>query len=358
MNGRIETRPSVGRIVFSSIVALIVGALHPFLMIYQVMLPMTIPCISTMVAVALYASAGLIPVVLLAVAALAVSVLGLGPALTVASLPLFAVPAVVVIAGVRKLQPFFRQLRTGMVACVAGVVASVLLAAMFYGTDMMAAMMAKLESIFEVMMPEIWKFYGPTLAASGVEVSYEEFASTFYTVLKVMQQYYVLYLPANLLTGAALTGMIAPLWGNWISARRGNVTAESFKGLHEWFLPSNMTFGILMTLAAGFALSLTSVRGAQTTWHAVSQLAELAFGVQALAANDRRMKENGSTRGRRTFMAVILALFAWIFRLPLLGVTLSAILAVPGCASALFGRRGALRSWVNRNRDDMNGGNG
>lgn len=355
MNARNENRPSVGRMIFSCIAALILGVLHPFLTVYQVMMPMALPCVGTMTAVALYASAGLPPVILLALAGTAVSWLGLGTSLTVVWMPLCILPAVVAIVQLRGVRPFFIQLRRVLIACLGGTAASVLLAALFFGADIVSAMMTQLEAIFESIMPEIWKVYGPTLATSGVELTYEEFASTYFSMLKVMQQYYQLYLPANLLTGAALTGTISVLWGNWISARRGRATAQSFLGLHEWFMPSNMTYGVLMTLAAAFVLKLTPIQGSQTAWMAVEQLAELAFGFQALASNDRRMKERGSSRRRRTVMAVLVILCAWIFHLALLGVSLAAILAVMGCASALFGRKGALRAWLDKNQNHFNG---
>lgn len=349
MNGRNENRPSVGRMIFSCIAALILGVLHPFLTVYQVMMPMALPCVAAMSAIALYASAGMLPVILLAVAAIAVSWLGLGTALTAVWLPLCAVPTIVAIAQLRGTKPFFIQLRRVLIAGLGGVAASVLLAALFFGADVISAMMTQLEAMFESIMPEIWKVYGSTLADSGIEMTYEEFASTYFSMLKVMQQYYQLYLPANLLTGAALTSVLSVLWGNWIAARRGHATAQSFLGLHEWFMPANMTYGALMTLAAAFVLKLTSLRGAQTAWFAVAQLSELAFGFQALASNDRRMKERGSSRRRRTLMATLVILCVWIFRLSLLDVSFSTILAVLGGASALFGRKGALRAWLDKN---------
>ena len=77
--------------------------------------------------------------------------------------------------------------------------------------------------------------------------------------------------------------------------------------------------------------------------------------IQALAAIDRRLKAQGSGRGRRTAMTVLMIVAGmlsgeWFFGLDLFG-----IVALAGCASALFGRRGAARPIVEKIKKNLDG---
>ena len=350
-----KPRPSVGKIILGIVLALAVGAAFPFLTVYQVMLPLALPGVATMISVALAASIGWGSAALLWVVGLAISLLGLGPELTAAIVPMSCLPAVVMILGIRRQKPFFAQLRTALAACLGGAVLAVSVAAAFYGGDMIQRLMELLQSALETLLPEMWKGYKGILQTAGVSMTYDEFASTFYSTLKVMQLYYETYLPANLLTGAVWTATISTLWGNWLAARRGMATSASFAGLHEWKLPANLTWGILMTLAAAFALQFTSLPGADAAWVAVEHLAMAAFTLQALGANDRRLKSGGATVSRRAGSVVLLILLGGIVAPLVLGLSMMTLLGIVGAFSALFGRYGALRPWIDKHKNDMNG---
>ena len=185
--------------------------------------------------------------------------------------------------------------------------------------------------------------------------TYEEFTALFYSMLRLVKIYYETYLAADLLSGAIWTAALSTLWGNWLAARRGMATKESFAGLHEWRLPANLTWGILMTLAAAFVLKYTSVPGVGAAWAAVEKLSMTAFTLQALGANDRRLKSGGASVSRRVTSVVLLMVLGGVAVPMVLGWSVTTLLGVIGAVSAVFGRYGALRPWIDKHKNDMNG---
>lgn len=352
MNRFEGVKPSTGRIIGCSILALIIGVASIYLSIFQVLMPMPSVSLIMLLSVAFYAWAGWIPAgILLGLStALAVLLSGLPG---VVMLLLGQVPALAVILEMRKRTPFFRQLLRAIVICLGLTVAAVALTAIMMGSDIIAAFMEQVKMIFETQKDSIWQMWQTMFQDVKLNITQEEFFEMYYSAFNMIQTYYQYNLLANLLTGASISAMVSVLWGNWLLARRGEATPDSFRGLCDWYLPANMTFGLLLVLAVSFILAQTSVSGAQTVWVVIEALAQLAFMVQGLAALDRRMKANGSSRGRRTGMFVLLllggALVGRIFGL----LTIYEILAFAGCASALFGRKGAAKPWIDKIKKDM-----
>jgi len=350
LNQYYDLRPSKGKVVVNSMLAAIIGLIYPLLLMCRLFFPVLMPCVSSIFVVALSAAAGIVPAIAFGAAMLISCAVGFGPVIGIAALPVCAVPVVMTILGIRKKFPFFRQMSRAIVANIVGTVLSVAIAAAVFGTDMIATLMREMQSMFEQMMPMLWEAQGSLFESAGIQITYDQFASMQFDALKVLQQYYETYLPGNLLTGAAITAVISVLWGNWLSARRGEATSDSFVGLSEWYLPSNMTYGMLMTLVVGLVISRTSIAGAQTTWVAVSSLVKFAFVVQGFAAMDRRQKAAGASRRRRVGMII---LFCTLGALTSGAVIMNFyfIVAVAGAASALFGGHGALRAWMEKNKD-------
>ena len=348
-------RPSTGKIIGCTILAVVLGILAPFALMFQVMMPMPALNIVVLLAAALSVGGGLIPAVVLGVAALVGTLVGLGPGITVLEVLMCVPSAVVMIRGVRRKEPFFRQMFHGVAVCMACVIAAVLLAGVFFGGDMIEKAVDFVRSMFEQQQDVLWASVQEMLGGSGSGVTQTDFAGVYYDALNLMEAYYEYNLLANLLTGAAMTGVVGVLWGNWLAARRGEVTPDSFRGLGEWYLPSNLTLGLLMMLLFSAVLKGTSFAGGTTVWVIVSGLARLAFVIQALAAVDRRLKAQGSARGRRTAMVVLVIVAGTLSGDWFLGLDLFGIVAIAGCASALFGRRGAARPIVDKIKKDMDG---
>jgi len=168
-----------------------------------------------------------------------------------------------------------------------------------------------------------------------------------------MQSYYESNLLANQFAGAIWTAALAVLAGNWLLARRGEATTESFKGLFEWYLPANVTKGLLMMLAVSALLLNFSIRGNVALYIIVSRIVLTAFVIQGFAANDRRMRRNGASRGRRQGAVVLLVLLEALLGNALLGLDVFALLAIAGGGSALFGSRGAARPMIDHIKEKM-----
>lgn len=353
LNQSYRPRPSAGKLIFGIIAALVFGVLHPFFVSFQAVFPL--PGLFAMLIVALYAYAGVIPAALLACIGTAMLGLGYTPALGLAALPMYVVPAVIMIAMLRRRKPFFKQLTIGLAACAIGAAATLVLLRLLFGADMIMGVFDQIREMLAQMLPLLWETYEPLYANIGTEITYEVFSERFYDALLMMQRYCEMYLPGNLIAGATLTAMLSVAWGNWILARRGEATSESFVGLAGWNLSGNMTIGLLLVLAAGLVLRKMGIAGAEMTWIVVSMLAKQAFTVQALAAFDRRMKAGGASRARRTVMIVLLLILAGLGGTMLLGMSGYGLLAVIGCASALVGRSGVLRKWIDQNKDKFGG---
>lgn len=350
MNQYSVPRTPKGKVVVCSLAAAIFGLLYPLLLMLRLFIPVLTPSFSAMIVIALYAAAGFAPVITFGAAMLVSCAVGFGPLIGIAALPVIAVPVVVTVLGIRGKLPFFRQMSRAIVANILGTVLSVTLAAVVFGTDMIASLINEMQAIFEQMMPMLWEAQGSLFESAGIQITYDEFASMQFDALKVLQQYYETYLPGNLLTGAAITAVISVLWGNWLSARRGAATTDSFIGLCDWYLPSNMTFGMLMTLVVALVISRTAIAGAQTTWIAVSSLVEFAFVVQGFAAMDRRQKAAGASRKRRTGLIVLFCILgAMTSGAAVLNIYF--VMAIAGAGSALFGRRGAARMLIDKNKE-------
>lgn len=350
LNQSYATRPSVGKIVVATILAVVLGLLNSFLLTFQLMLPMPALSLVSVVIVALYASAGVIPAIALAVVALGSAVLTFGLPMTAIMIPMCALPPVMMILGIRAKRPFFQQVRRGLVVCIGGTAVSVLLMGVLFGGDIIGQLMDFIRQIFEESKTILWESMAQNLQAMGLSLTLEEFSSAYLETLSILQTYYEYHMLSNLLSGAVLTGVLAVFWGNWLAARRGEATADSFLGLHEWYLPANLTWGLLLTLVFAAILRALPVSGSATLQVIVGDLAQLAFMIQAFAAMDRKLKTRGASRGRRTGMVILILIAGMLFGY------LYTIAALAGCASALFGRKGAARPAIEKIKSYMDGG--
>ena len=341
MESTARYKPSARKIVFFSLIALVIGALHPILLTYQTLLLAWLPYVYVIAAALLYAGGGIIPAAIMGIAGIAGAYWSMSPAIATVTLPLTVLPAVVIVLGIRARKPFFIQLRNALIAAVAGALLAIVLAIALIGGDMVSQFMDMLRLLSDGAMPSLYEIYLPVLESRGASVTYEQFLAAYREVLATMQILYETNLAGAVLADSIVTALIAALWGNWISARHGDATAESFIGLAGWHMPSNMTIGLLLALAAGGIL-------AAIAWAAISNIASLAFCVQLFAANDRRLKAAGATRGRRTGMGILLYVLILI-------VPIAKMLApLIGAASALFGRTGAVTLWKQKHDQSDN----
>lgn len=355
MNQFSEIKLSRGKVAACSVLALVLGLLQPLALILQVMMPMPGVCIAMVAATVLYAGAGVIPATVFGLCAMLSVLLVFGWQPTLLFALLWVAPTHILIHGMHKKQPFFGQLLRGIVVAVSAAALAVIGLVLFYGQDVIARAIDQLRGTFSSQEDLFWELLQPMLQTSIDALSKDAFVEAYYEMFNMLQAYYEYYLLANLLSGTAISAMLSALWGNWMMARRGEATRESLRGLGEWFLPHNATIGILLTVIVSRLLTMTSLAGAETAWIVVSSLAALAFAVQCLAALDRRMKANGDRTGHRIAMLTLLVVCGSMMGSALLGMDLLNVLAIAGCASALFGRRGAAKPLIQKIKDNMNG---
>ena len=343
-----------GRLVGCVLLGIVVGALLPLAAVLQISMLMPVLMLGGIFAAHLKARAGWIPVAALWAAAMAVAFWFMGPTLMLILTVAALLPSLAVMAGMARKAPFFEQMQTGVAAFVGELVAAMLIAYASYGGNMVArfvdALRAEYGRMPDAALQPLVEWMN-TLVSSGevggmrsVTVNY--FRAQLSGVLDLLQQTYAQTLPGVLLSGAALSGVLAVLWGNWTMARRGMATNESFVGISGWFMPARISVGALSLWAAGLIMLYAGKDNGATIYMTIAQLVGAAFALQALSALDRRMLRAGRTLNRRRVMIGLLAAISLLLR----GV--GAMLSYVGVMSALFGSRGAVKLWMRRRQDD------
>lgn len=339
-------KPSAGRIVLCSILSLGLGLMQPLALAFQMMLPAPAISIAMIAAAVMYGSCGVIPVIVYGVAAALGTLLTYGAAISVVSLLAWLVPAIVIMLGMRRREPFFHQLTKGIAAAVITVVAAAACMAAIFGSDVIELFIDRARQNFASQQELFFQLMSPMLSA---EVTLEQFVEMYYSAFNTLQIYYEYYLVANLTSGAIVSACVATLWGNWKMAKRGMATAESYRGLSQWYLPANTTWGLLLMLAAGFVVAHMNFGAAQSAWIMVQSLCQLAFVIQFLGALARRMR-NGSGYAARTVLIALVVIMGY-------SSGMVGFMAILGCVSALFGSKGAAKPMIDKIKNNTNGEN-
>ena len=339
-------RPSAGKIVLWSILALVLGILQPLAIIFQLMLPAPSISLAMILSAVMYGSCGAVPVAVYSVtAALSCSLL-YGLPVGMVSLLLWLAPAIVIMQGIRRRGPFFAQMTKGIAAAVAVAVLAIVCMAAIFGSDLIAVFIDNARQNFASQQEMMWQLLSPVFS---VELTLEQFVEMYYTAFNTLQLYYEYYLVANLVCGAIASACLAVLWGNWKVAKRGMATAESYRGLNQWYLPANTTWGLLMMLAAGYILARFEFGAAQNAWIMVQSLCQLAFVIQFLSALERRMRR-GSGYSARVMMMVLLMIMGY-------SSGMIRTMAILGGVSALFGSKGAAKPVIEKIKNKTDGEN-
>ena len=352
MNQFSGVRPTHGKIVLSGILAAFFAFVQPWALTFQLILPMPGIGLYVIMTAILYAWCGILPVAVLTLLGSFFIMITFGMANAVILLPMTLLPAWAIMTGLRSRDAFFGQLKRVLICSLAGTSAAVVLAGIVHGQDMIASLLSVFVDFFEqnkaVLIEQVREMggFGDQLTLELFEEAYSEF-------FKSMQSYYEQYLIANQLSGAIWTSASAVLLGNWLLARRGEATSESFKGISEWHLPSGVTLGLLLMLAVSAILLNFPIRGNTALFVIVCSLNRTAFAIQGFAANDRRMRAQGASRSRRRGI-VILIVMIQLMGVQVLGIDAFTLLALAGGCSAMFGRKGSARPAIDRIKEMLN----
>ena len=157
-----------------------------------------------------------------------------------------------------------------------------------------------------------------------------------------VRQLYVTALPGRLIAGAVASGVLSTLWGSWLLARRGMATNESYIPLTRWFLPSEVTTGLMLLWLTTFLMERTGYPSGAAVQEAAFELLSLAYCVQALAAIDRFFFRQGMPdRKRRVLVMTAVALGRLI-------LMARGALFIIGLGSAMFGAHGSFKDRFNK----------
>ncbi len=347
---------SSGKRIWSVILALILGALLPVITLLQITLLLPVLMLGGVFTAYLHCYGGWPASVAFMAAGLGATVWFAGTDMMWMILAAGMLPGVLTLRGIGLKRPFFDQLRASIIFYTLGLLAAMAFARATFGSGMIARLMdglrVEIAAMPDAAFRPLVEAVNSALSMSGVQtagrVTVESYRSQISGVLDLMQQTYGRTLPGTLLSGALLSGAASTLWGNWTQARRGLATNESFAGMSRWYLPSRVTVGALALCAIGFVMARSDYSSGATVYVTVFHLSAALFGIQAVAAMDRRMLEAGRSLGRRRTLLTILVIGALLIQM------LSTFLFIVGASSALFGSHGVIRRWKQKKNDDSN----
>lgn len=238
-------------------------------------------------------------------------------------------------------RPFFEQLRIAVAAFMLGILLAVGLLYLSFGGNAIVRALEMLPQLMQESMRALpTESLNRLLAslpaefASGMTV--ESFIDNLERAIAQLAPLYQHNLPGLLFGGALITALLCtPL----LAVGRG----ADCRPFREWALSASTTGGLLLILLVSFVLSETKVQGAEVAFQAVFDIAVVAFCVQGLASFARRLHQGGKGVGMQRGLVAVLAVLAWF------GASL--YLALYGCASALFGSRGAIKQLSQKNQN-------
>lgn len=337
-------RKSFGRTLVGCVLALFLGLLSPFLLMVETMSLMPVVLIPVLLSAAMAVWFGNAAVFALNGAFLGTMYLGFGfPGFLMGMVGVLP-PIVSILLGMRRREPFFDQMERSVMLAILAMAGAVTVAFVFWGSNLIGQVIRTLEEQI-ASIPE--EFFRTVLAYSGLDASgysMTELRSLYTGILGQMEKYYVYFLPGRLLSGAALTSVLGVLWGNWLMARRGDATAQSYISLENWRLPAKVSIGALALLLVSFLMAGSGFSMGGTAFYTVYDLATLAFAIQTAASLCRRMKQGGFRPGARITLTCLIVL------LPL-ALNAGFLLCIYGVASALFGSEGLIRKAIERQKN-------
>ena len=354
MNNDQGGRPTTGRIIGATALAVALGLLLPVITLMQVMSLCPVILLGGVLTAYFYCAVGWVPTAAFVGAQLASTALLTGPAMMGMELAAAVLPGVLLIPGYQNRRPFFDQMRTALMLYFAGMVAAVFIAYASFGGNMIQRFMDVMRQQFRfipdaALAPFVDAVNAAlsgdgTRAIDGITVS--DYRASLMGVLDLMQQTYGQMLPGALLSGALVSAVLTVLWGNWRMAMKGDATARSFVGMSQWFLPAQVAVGMLILWAVSYALAQGGISSGSAVYATVHQLSCFTFLFQALASLDRRYSARGMTlKWRRVVIGISLTL-------ALISRDIATLLMILGILSALFGSHGIARKLMMRNEKD------
>ena len=343
-----------GKLVWSVVLALVVGALLPVITVLQITLLMPVLMLGGVFTVYLQCYGGWVPAGVFLAAGMVSTAWFAGTEAMWMVLAAGMAPALLTLRGIALKRPFFEQMRASLACYILGLMAAMGIAYAGFGAGMVARLRDGLRAQFALMPDAAFQplvdAVNSALGLGGMRgmglITVQIYRGQIAGILDLMQTTYAQTLPGTLLSGAMLTAMASVLWGNWTLARRGLATNDSFVGMSRWHLPGQIALGALALFAVGYVISASGYASGDTVYLTVYQLVSVLFAVQGLAAIDRRMLNASRSLNRRRAALALLIIGALTLQL------LATFLVIYGVLSALFGSKGSVRLWLEKRRDD------
>jgi len=322
---------SIGRTIIGSILGVMLGMFMPFAFLMESMVPMLL--LPVLWAIGSYIWFGATATVVFSTAYLTAMYMTFGGAgLFAGSVAVFPL-LISVLWGGKTQEAFFDQLQRGIMISILSAAGTVVIAVAFYGTDLIGRGMDALRTQIQAIPDDIFSMVMAYSGLSTEEISVSDFRTLYEQVLTIIEENMNFHLPGRFLAGTTITAILGVLWFNWLLAKRGLVTVQSFVPIRDWHLPKHITIGAVAAVAISFVFVGTNQSIAATIFYTVYDLACVAFGTQFAAALSRRFQRSNMTGTGRNLLIALAIIVPTLFGFPFVPCAL-------GLASALFGSNG------------------
>ena len=345
---------SGGRLALGIVLAMALGLLTPLLLALEACFLMPVLVLSGVMMIFLYGYAGRVPAWLYMTVQLGATAALFNSTFMWMTMAAGTFPAILAMRGIIMKRPFFEQLKTDVGLYLAGLVVAVLIVYTAYGGNIIGRAVDGLTEQFK-HMPDLWfqPFVdainrafstGETQGISPIDIA--DYRTRVLAMLQLVGETYERVLPGNLLAGSMMSGVVTVLWGNWLMARRGMATNESFIGMERWFLPRWATLELLLLWIIAYFISESEYASAEAVYMAAYAIVSTAFMFQGLAAINRFCYRRSMTDRKRRVLTVLGLVFGMVFKL------FNSFLFILGALSALFGSHGSISIRISRGGDD------
>lgn len=345
---------SGGRLALGIALAAALGLLTPLLMALEASFLMPVLALSGVLMVFLFGFAGRIPAWLYMTVQLGATAAMFNSTFMWMTMAAGTFPAILAMRGIILKRPFFEQLKMDVGFYAAGLVVAAFIAYTTYGGNIIGRAVEALTEQFK-RMPDSWfkpfvDAINQAFSAGGLgdasPIDIADYRTRVLAMLQLVGETYSRVLPGNLLAGSVISGVVTALWGNWLMARRGLASNESYIGIERWFLPRWVTLELLLLWIIAYFVSGSGYASGEAVYIAAYAIVSVAFAFQGLAAINRFCYRRGMTDRKRRVLTVLGLIFGMVFRM------FNAFLFIIGMLSALFGSHGAIMIRISRGGDD------
>ena len=336
--------------------------------------------------VALYAWGGVTPAVILSVGTVYMTI-SLGQALpdlagiqaipmhhaALVALLVLVFPAAAVIMAIEKKLPFAQRMAVGIAAQSAALLLGAGAIYLISGVDPVDALTGALRGIIDTILPpdmavSILQIFGSVgmlteetiadvnilleqfqkidpieLYAMGYSLSAEQLQMLGGALDQAFGDFnYYLHqiMPALILHGGLLTGVVMTTLSGWIMHRRDAECSLEHKSVATWQVPRQPMFMMLLGMITGIAMQYAGMNQAIAVTSVFSMLLTALLTIQGIAALLRMLERAGVGKVAKIGLTVALAVLA------------ASVLETAGAMSALFGSHGVISLWMKKRMEE------